>query len=90
MYMTDYFKSAEKALQKSYGKSVELLESTRKDKKFMVISPEGKRVHFGQKGYQDWLTHRDPKRRANFRSRNAKWADAEKWTPAHLSYNVLW
>jgi hypothetical protein len=88
--MTDYFKSVEKALHKYYGKDVDLYESTRKDKKFMVISPEGKKVHFGQKGYSDWHLHGDPIRRDNFRRRNAKWADSAKWTPAHLAYWVLW
>lgn len=88
--MADYLKSVEKALHQAYGKNTDLLKSTRKDKKFMVISPEGKKVHFGQAGYQDFHNHKDPKRRANFKSRNAKWADADKWTPAHLSYNVLW
>lgn len=86
----DYFKSVEKALHKYYGKDVELYESTRKDKKFMVISPEGKKIHFGQKGYSDWHLHGDPIRRDNFRRRNAKWADAPKWSPAHLAWWVLW
>lgn len=86
----DYIKSVIKALHKYYGKDVDLYLSTRKDKKFMVISPEGKRIHFGQKGYQDWHSHKDPIRRENFRKRNAKWSQADKWTPAHLAYYVLW
>jgi hypothetical protein len=88
--MTDYFKSVEKALHKYYGKNTALYESTRKDKKFMVINPEGKKIHFGQKGASDWHLHKDPIRRDKFRTRNARWANAEKWTPAHLAYWVLW
>ena len=86
----NYIKSVTKALHKYYGKNVSLQESSRKDKKFMVISPEGKKIHFGQKGYEDWHIHKDPKRRERFRTRNAKWANADKWTPAHLAYWVLW
>jgi hypothetical protein len=85
----EYINSVVSSLRKNYG-DTPLYESTRKDKKFMVISPEGKRIHFGQKGYQDWHSHKDPIRRANFRKRNAKWKDAQKWTPAHLAYWVLW
>lgn len=88
--MTDYFKSVEKALHKYYGKNVKLYESTRKDKKFMVINPEGKKVHFGQKGYEDFHIHKDLIRRDRFRTRNARWSNAAKWTPAHLAYYVLW
>jgi hypothetical protein len=88
--MSDYFKSVEKALHKYYGKDVDLYESTRKDKKFMIKNPEGKWIHFGQKGYSDWHLHKDPIRRDRFKTRNARWANAEKWTPAHLSFYILW
>lgn len=88
--MSDYFKSVEKALKKYYGKSVKLHKSTRQEKKFMVQNLDGKWVHFGATGYEDWHKHKDPERRKRFRVRNAKWANAEKWTPAHLAYWVLW
>jgi hypothetical protein len=88
--MSNYFNSVSSALNKFYGKDVELYESSRKDKKFMVQRPDGKWIHFGQKGYSDWHLHRDPLRRERFRTRNKRWADAEKWTPAHLAYYVLW
>jgi hypothetical protein len=88
--MDSYFKSVRKALTKYYGKDVDLYESTRKDKKFMVQRPDGKWVHFGQKGYQDWHHHKDPVRRERFRQRNKRWAEAEKWTPSHLAYYILW
>ena len=34
-----------------------VLLSTRKNKKYMVINPDGKMVHFGQKGYADYIQH---------------------------------
>ena len=86
----EYYNSVKKALHKYYGKDVVLYPSTRKDKKWMVYNPEGKKVHFGQKGYEDWHLHKNPIRRDLFRKRNAKWANAPKWTPAHLSYYILW
>ena len=39
-------------------------KSTRKDKKFMAIfGPDGKKVHFGAKGYEDYTIHHDDIRR---------------------------
>lgn len=64
--------------------------STRKDKKYMVYDPEGYKIHFGQAGYSDFTGHRDEKRRALFRKRNARWATYPKWSPAWLAYHLLW
>ena len=65
--------------------------STRKDKKYMVLNPNtNKMVHFGQMGYEDYTKHHDEKRRELFRKRNHKWKDAEKYSPAWLSYYLLW
>lgn len=86
----NYFRSVERSLHKFYGASTPLLLSTRKDKKFMVIAPNGKRVHFGQMGYDDWHSHKDQIRRDRFLQRNNRWKNAAKWTPAHLAYYVLW
>jgi hypothetical protein len=67
-----------------------VMQSTKKDKKYMVAGPSGKMVHFGQKGYADFTGHKDPIRRANFQRRNAKWKTAPKLSPAWLSYHLLW
>lgn len=64
--------------------------STRKDKKYMVESPEGKMIHFGQLPYEDFTKHKDPVRRHNFQVRNAKWKHSPKYTPSWLSYYLLW
>ena len=81
---------AQRMLHRFYGARAVLQRSTRQDKKYMVQDPAGHWVHFGQKGYQDYTAHKDKDRRANFRKRNAHWAHAAKWTPAHLAYYVLW
>ena len=91
--MTSYFKTVEKNLHKYYGNNVDLYESTRKDKKFMVISPEGKLVHFGARDYPDYyldVSEEREERRKRFLARNKRWANAKKYTPAHLAYFVLW
>ena len=63
--------------------------SSRKDKKYMIF--DGTRmVHFGQMGYEDATHHKNQKRIDNFRKRNRRWASAPNWTPAWLSYHLLW
>ena len=65
--------------------------SSRKDKKYMVLNPKtNKMVHFGQMGYEDYTKHQDENRRQLFRKRNHKWTTAERYSPAWLSYNLLW
>ena len=64
--------------------------SSRKDKKYMVKTPDGKMVHFGAVGYADYTAHKDEERRKAFRKRNHKWSTANKWTPGWLSYYLLW
>jgi hypothetical protein len=66
-------------------------ESSRKDKKYMVFDGK-KMVHFGQfkPPYEDYTKHGDEKRRDNFRKRNMRWAYARKYSPAWLSFHLLW
>lgn len=58
----------------------EFKKSTRKGKKYMVITPKGKKIHFGALGYQHYkdttglnlysnLNHLDKSRRKNYLSR---------------------
>ena len=63
--------------------------STRKDKKYMVYH-NGKWIHFGQFGYEDFSKHGSEHRRQLFRKRNHKWVLRDKYTPAYLSYILLW
>jgi hypothetical protein len=64
--------------------------STRKNKKYMVLNPNNKWVHFGDSRYEDYLFHQDEKRRDLFLKRNWRWASADDYTPAYLSYHYLW
>ena len=79
-----------KQLKKYYGNHVDLYLSTSKNKKYMVFDEDSKKVHFGSMLYQDYTKHQNKKRRKSFRNRNKRWADADKYTPAHLSYYLLW
>ena len=63
--------------------------SNRADKKYMV-SNGTRMIHFGQMGYEDYTKHRDKKRRDNFTKRNHKWANHKIYSPAWLSYHLLW
>jgi len=73
--------------KQSYNGDIKL--STRKDKKYMAFL-KGKWVHFGQMGYPDYTKTLDDKKRSLFRSRNRKWEEADKYSPAFLSFNLLW
>ena len=64
-------------------------ESSRKDKKYMVFDGN-KMIHFGQMGYQDATFHGDKDRVKRFKSRNRKWQSAPKYSPAWLSWYLLW
>ena len=82
-----------KKAEKYLGKGVVLAISTRKDKKYMVQKPDGKWVHFGQMGYEDYTKHKNKQQRMNYLNRatniRGKWKD-EKYSPNNLSINILW
>ena len=79
---------------KSYlGNDVIILPSTRKNKKFLIMNPENKYVHFGDKRYEDFTQHKYKDRQQNYlkRSSNIKgnWKN-NKYSPNNLSMNILW
>ena len=64
-------------------------ESSRKDKKYMIFDGD-KMIHFGQMGYEDASKHHDLERVNRFRKRNWKWQFEPKYSPAYLSWYLLW
>jgi len=75
--------------------------STRKHKKyqasFCLCSKKNackgtnhKVVHFGQKGYEDYTTHKDEGRRNAYRDRHRVYLTDDPTTPAQLSWDILW
>jgi len=69
--------------------NMDILLSTRKDKKYMVKFGS-KYIHFGQMGYKDFTLTNDENKKRLFKLRNARWVNADKFTPAWLSYYILW
>ena len=84
-------KEVYKKAKKILGKDVEFKISNRKDKKYAILNPEtNKWVHFGQMGYQDFTKHKDIERKEDFKKRNHKWSIRYEYSPAYLSYYLLW
>lgn len=75
------------------GKDVDIFISDNKDKKYMIISPEGKQIHFGNINYEDYTFHNNSERRDNYikRANNIKgnWK-LNKYSPNNLAINLLW
>ena len=46
--------------------------SSRKNNKYMVKLPGGKKVHFGSPKYEDYTVHKDKERRDKYRARATK------------------
>lgn len=56
----------------------------------MIEDPNGKMIHFGLYPYEDFTKTKDKQKRDAFRSRNHKWANADKYSPAYMAYYLLW
>lgn len=82
------FNAVNKKAKQLLGVGVEV--STRKDKKYMIRTPDGKVVHFGAWGMEDYTKHKNQDRLNAFKKRNKKWATAPKWSASFLSYFLLW
>lgn len=75
------------------GKEADILiyRSFRPSKKYMVLSPDDKWIHFGQMDYQDYTKHKDDERRENFLNRSSQWKNLDDiYSPAFLSRYFLW
>ena len=79
--------------KKYLGESTKLYRSTRLNKKYMIITPTGEKVHFGSILYADFTKHRDKDRQSSYLSRSAgisgNWRD-DKYSPNNLSREILW
>ena len=75
------------------GKTVKIGLSTKKEKKYMVRTPDGKIVHFGQMGYEDFTKHKNKTRRKNYLTRSSRirgdWKD-NKYSANNLAIRLLW
>jgi len=84
---------AQKKLTEYLGKDAILYISNRKDKKYFVINPDNKMVHFGNINYEDFNKHGSIKRRFSYLSRatniRGDWK-RDKYSPNNLAIHVLW
>ena len=71
--------------------------STRKNNKYMVKLPDGKKIHFGSPKYEDFLIHKDENRREKYRSRAMKIKNKQgeltynnPESPNFWAINLLW
>ena len=89
------FKKLTKKAQKLGAESLDY--STRKNNKYMVTLPEGKKVHFGSPKYPDYLFHKDEEGRDRYLSRATKIKNRQgelthqiKESPNFWSSKLLW
>ena len=89
------FKKLTKKAQKLGAETLDY--STRKNNKYMVTLPEGKKVHFGSPKYPDYLYHKDEERRDKYLSRATKIKNRQGEltyknpnSSNFWSYNLLW
>lgn len=82
-----------KMADKYLGKNIPVYLSTKNEKKYMVETPEGKLVHFGQLYAQDYTYHKNEDRRNSYLARSGgilgDWKN-NKYSPNNLSRNLLW
>ena len=71
--------------------------SSRKNNKYMVTLPAGKKVHFGSPNYPDYLIHGDKERRDKYLARATKIKNkigeltyTKIESPNYWSTNLLW
>ena len=72
---------------------VEVRKSTRADKKLMAVFSDGRKVHFGARGYEDYTTHKDPQRKSNYIARHRPtedWTKTGLYTAGFWSKHLLW
>ena len=81
-------------LAKKYlGKTAKIGLSTKREKKYMVTTPDGNIVHFGQMGYEDYTKHKNKTRRKNYLTRASKikgnWKK-NRYSANNLAIHLLW
>jgi len=54
-----------------------LYKSSKTNKKYLIITPDGKNINFGDNRYFDYTQHKDPSRKQLYLNRHKK---RENWT----------
>lgn len=89
---TSNFRTVKDRFKKIY-KSEDIYISDKFPKKYYVITPDGKRVYFGDVRYEDYTAHGDDDRRENYLSRalniRGEWKN-NIYSPNFLAIVLLW
>lgn len=88
----------DKLVQKAKDLGAQSLDySFRKNNKYMVQLPSGKKVHFGSPKYEDFTIHKNEERRKKYLSRASKIKNKkgeltceDKESPNFWSIKLLW
>ena len=76
-----------------FGKDVPLYMSNKPTKKFMIQKPDGKYVHFGQMGFQDFTRTLDKEKQRKYLKRamaiKGTWFN-DPYSPNNLSIHLNW
>ena len=83
-------------LMRAYGITNRVEVSERKDKKLKALV-DGRWIHFGHPDYEDFTTHRDKKRRANYcaraggiRDKRGRLTGNDPSSPIFYAMRLLW
>jgi len=72
-------------------KGVTITKSDRKDKKYKAVFDDNTTTHFGAKGFEDYTTHGDDKRKELYLKRHEPRENWEQYkTAGALSRWILW
>lgn len=63
-------------------------KSDKPNKKFFIITSSGKKIYFGQAGYEDYTIHKDPKRKELYIKRHSKMG--ENWEKTGIDSAGFW
>lgn len=63
-------------------------KSDKPNKKFFIITSSGKKIYFGQAGYEDYTIHKDPKRKELYIKRHSKMG--ENWERSGIDTAGFW
>ena len=70
---------------------IRLEEADGKKYKYIAHFSDGRKTRFGAKGYEDYTTHHDVKRREAYRKRHKKDLETnDPYRAGYLSFYILW
>jgi hypothetical protein len=95
LYKISNPKMVQQKAKKLYGKDAVIYKSSKPNKKYQILNPKGKWVHFGQMKppMEDFTFHQDELRRNSYLARatgiKGKWKE-DHYSPNYLSLLLLW